>query len=88
MTYAEALDNLRNRPLFLSPNEYMDSLQTAMVALELAIRLEKAIKLIAGHSDYHGNTILSALYRIQEGKDVTQISPKERPIEVEFEEVL
>lgn len=45
--------------------------------IEKAI-LEKAASKFAGHSDYHGDTILQVLYCMAEGKDVGNAKPIER----------
>lgn len=39
------------------------------------IHIDDAYRLIAGHSDYHGDSILSAFTCLVEGKDVKSIAP-------------
>lgn len=39
---------------------------------------EKVGSHIAGHSDYHGDNILSALYAAAEGKEIKDVKPLER----------
>ena len=39
------------------------------------IHIDDVYRLIAGHSDYHGDKILSALTCLTEGKDVSPIEP-------------
>ena len=40
-----------------------------------AVPLNEVFRVIAGHSKYHGDNILSALICIAEGKDVTPVRP-------------
>ena len=42
-----------------------------------AVPLKDVYRIIAGHSDYHGDSILSALQCIAEGKEVKPIKPIE-----------
>lgn len=42
-----------------------------------AVPLRNVYRLIAGHSDYHGDNILSALTCVVEGKEVKPIKPLE-----------
>ena len=42
-----------------------------------AVPLKEIFRIIAGHSDYHGDSILSALLCITEGKEVKPIKPIE-----------
>lgn len=42
-----------------------------------AVPLKEVFRIIAGHSDYHGDSILSALKCITEGKEVKPIKPIE-----------
>ena len=42
-----------------------------------AVPLSEIYRVIAGHSDYHGDSILSALTCIAEGKEVNPIKPLE-----------
>lgn len=42
---------------------------------KLSIKLSDVYRLIAGHSDYHGDNILAALTCLAEGKEVKPIHP-------------
>ena len=42
-----------------------------------AIDYEELFRLIAGHSDYHGDAILCAIVCLAEGKEVNKIRPLE-----------
>ena len=44
-----------------------------------AVPLREVFRVIAGHSNYHGDNILSALTCIAEGKDVKPVRPLETP---------
>ena len=44
------------------------------------VYLDDVFRLIAGHSDYHGDNILAALTCVAEGKEVKPIRPLERPV--------
>ena len=41
------------------------------------IKLSDVFRIIAGHSDYHGDNILSALTCLAEGKEVGNVKPLE-----------
>ena len=43
------------------------------------IHIDDVYRLVAGHSDYHGDSILSAFTCLTEGKDVKPIRPLDRP---------
>lgn len=43
--------------------------------VEKVVPLSEIFRVIAGHSDYHGDNILSALTCIAEGKEVKPIKP-------------
>lgn len=45
------------------------------------VPLSEIYRLIAGHSDYHGDNILSALTCVAEGKDVKPIKTIEKSLE-------
>lgn len=42
---------------------------------KLSIKLSDVYRIIAGHSDYHGDNILAALTCLAEGKEVGKIKP-------------
>lgn len=44
------------------------------------IHIDDVYRLIAGHSDYHGDSILSAFTCLTEGKEVKPIKPLDRPL--------
>lgn len=47
------------------------------------IDADKLAKRIAGHSDYHGDSILSAIYCMAEGKEISKpIKPIEQSISI------
>lgn len=50
-----------------------------------AVPLRDVYRLIAGHSDYHGDNILSALTCVAEGKEVKPIKPLEANLAVHGE---
>ena len=61
-----------------------DNLNPIVTATEIdeaptvkAVPLKEIFRIIAGHSDYHGDSILSALLCITEGKEVKPIKPIE-----------
>ena len=43
------------------------------------IHIDDVYRLVAGHSNYHGDSILSAFTCLTEGKDVKPIRPLDRP---------
>ena len=45
------------------------------------IHIDEVYRLIAGHSDYHGDSILSAFTCLVEGKDVKPIAPLDESID-------
>ena len=49
---------------------------------EKVVPISEIFKLIAGHSNYHGDNILSALTCVSEGKIVEPIKPLEDVVEV------
>lgn len=42
---------------------------------KLSIKLNDVYRIIAGHSDYHGDNILAALTCLAEGKEVSPVRP-------------
>ena len=46
------------------------------------LHIDDVFRLIAGHSDYHGDDILAALMCVTEGKEVKTVRPLEDVVEV------
>ena len=93
MTNKEAivvLRGLHQMAFSLFPDERCETVKNALkIAMqELAeekqtntakyIHIDDVYKLVAGHSDYHGDSILSAFTCITEGKNVKDITPLEK----------
>ena len=84
MTREEAITRLKNMAWLYGSAEReqnIEAIDMAIEALSAADRPKNMIhiydvyRLIAGHSDYHGDSILSAFKCLVEGKDVKDITP-------------
>ena len=53
----------------------MVDVQPTAYDVDKVVPLSEIFRVIAGHSDYHGDNILSALTCIAEGKEVKPIKP-------------
>lgn len=88
MTREEAIRHIRDviaennsiKPNFVTFEQEKEALYMAIEALSAdrpknMIRIDDVYRLIAGHSNYHGDSILSAFTCLVEGKDVKPIAP-------------
>ena len=88
MTRGEAIRHIRDviaennsiKPNFVTFEQEKEALHMAIEALSAdrpknMIRIDDVYRLIAGHSNYHGDSILSAFTCLVEGKDVKPIAP-------------
>lgn len=59
--------------------DFNREIQIVREAINKNVPLREIFRVIAGHSDYHGDNILAALTCIAEGKEVKPVRPLERP---------
>lgn len=59
--------------------DFNRDIQIVRAAINKNVPLREIFRVIAGHSDYHGDNILAALTCITEGKEVKPVRPLERP---------
>ncbi len=54
-------------------------MEKPIVTKEVRYALDYLFSKIAGHSDYHGDDILSAIVHIKEGKDIKSVPCSDQP---------
>lgn len=52
-------------------------MEKPIITKEVKYALDYLFSKFAGHSDYHGNSILSAIVCVKEGKDIKDVKPIE-----------
>ena len=59
--------------------DFNRDIKIVRAAINKNVPLREIFRVIAGHSDYHGDNILAALTCIAEGKEVKPVRPLEKP---------